>query len=198
MKKSIIIGLALSFGLLTAMLALAQPDEIVVDRSNRNKVFNDYTLLTRDFIQRAWTTPVSISEPGPLKGRISIEYSIASNGSVRSVELVKGSGNWDMDRSLVDAIRSAAPYPAFPDEIQARSILIRANFVVADLPTVPIIVANHELGDGPRPVETEPDRSPKKFNWGAPAGTADLKTPNSEDREPAPASPKKYQWGLER
>lgn len=196
-KKSLIITLALFVGLLTATSAFAQQDQIIVDRSTRSKILNDYTLLTRDVIQRAWTTPLDFNEPGAVKGRISVTYAISRNGSVQSVELVKGSGHQGMDRSLIAAIRSAAPFPAFPDEIEARSILIRANFIVADLPTIPVITAAHEL-DRPTPVETEPDQSPKKFIWGVPAGSSDQKASDPEDRSVPPASPKKYHWGQDR
>jgi TonB family protein len=197
-KKSLIITLALSLGLLTAAGAFAQQDQIVVDRSTRSKVLTDYTLLTRDAIQRAWTTPLNFNEPSALKGRISVTYAIGRDGSVESVELVKGSGHQDMDRSLIAAIRSAAPFPAFPDEIEAASVLIRANFIVADLPTIPVITAAHELRDRPTPVETEPDQSPKKFIWGVPAGSSEQKISNPEDQSTPPASPKKYHWGQDK
>lgn len=197
MKKSIIITLALSLTLLVAVQAMAQSGEIVVDRSTRNKALNDYTLLTRDAIQRAWTTPVTINQPGALKGRVSIAYSIARDGSVLSVELVSGSGNPDMDRSLVTAIRSAAPFPAFPDEVQAPSILIRANFVVADLPTVPVVVARHDTAEAPKLVETEPEKTPKKYIWGVPAGSSESKTSDSENLPDSPSPTKKYHWGLD-
>jgi TonB family protein len=140
---------------------------------------------------------VSINEPGALKGRIRISYSIAKDGSLRSVNLVKGSGNSEMDRSLMEAIKAAAPFPALPDEIRARSILIRGNFVVADLPTVQVVVANHETADSPKVVETEPDSS-RKDTWGVPAGSSDLKAPSSEEDVVAAPAPKKYRWGLDR
>jgi len=197
-KRSLIITLALSLGLLTAACAFAQQDQIVVDRTTRSKVLTDYTLLTRDLIQRAWTTPLDFNEPGAVKGRISVTYSIGRDGSVQSVELVKGSGHQEMDRSLIAAIRSAVPFPAFPDEIEARSILIRANFIVADLPTMPVITAAHELRDRPTPVETEPDQGPKKFTWGVPAGSSEQKASDAEDQASRPASPKRYRWGLDR
>jgi TonB family protein len=198
LKKTSIVALALVLGLFTVSQALAQVGEIVVDRSTKTKALNDYTLLTRDAIQRAWSTPISINEPGALKGQVRISYSIANDGSLRTVELVQGSGNSEMDQLLMDAIRSAAPFPAFPNDINARSVLIRANFVVADLPTVRVIVANHELTDTPKVVETRPDSNSKKQIWNVPAGSSDLKASDAEDVVAAPVTTKKYRWGLER
>jgi hypothetical protein len=60
-----------------------------------------------------------------------------------------------------------------------------------------VIAANHELADGPRQVETEPDSAPKKYIWGVPAGSSDMKAANEEESEVAPV-PVKYRWGLDR
>lgn len=173
-------------------------DQIVIDRSTRSKVLSDYTLLTRDLIQRAWTTPTELSMPGALKGRISINYAVRSDGSLDSVELVRGSGNPDMDRTLMNAIRSAGPFPRFPDEILARKVLIRANFIVAELPTLPVTRVEHEVDRKPIPGQ-EPEPLQKKYIWGVPAGSAFRmeSAPPSADLPAPPQAPKKYRWGLE-
>lgn len=173
-------------------------DQVVVDRSTRNKALNDYTLLTRDAIQRAWNFPLDLEVPGAVKGRISISYSINRRGGLESVKLVRSSGNQAMDLSLMQAIRSASPFPSFPDEIGAKCVLIRANFVVADLPTVTVTTVEHqknaESSDGsavsPVPV--------KKYNWGVSAGTAHKMEQNIEKMTPSGAPPaRKYRWGLQ-
>jgi TonB family protein len=175
----------------------ATADQLVVDRSTRSKIVNDYTLLTRDAIQSAWNTPTDLSTPGALKGRIGINYTVRRDGSLESVQLVRGSGNPDMDRTLVQAIRSAGPFPPFPDEIQANKLVIRANFIVADMPTLPAVTADHEVPTKPS-IEPAPDQNQKKYIWGVPAGSAFRKEPIPE-KAPAqtPTPPKKYRWGLE-
>ncbi len=197
-KKSMIAATALV--LILALGAMASEniagiaDQVIVDRSTRSKVLNDYTLLTRDTIQRAWTTPTLLNEPGALKGRISINYIITRSGALEGLELVKGSGNADMDRTLLQAIRSAAPFPPFPDEIAARRLLIRANFIVADMPTIPVTTVGHDVENGK---SSPADQSSKKFIWGTPAGTAGQQTPPIEN-ESTPAPPqKKYHWGTD-
>ena len=122
-KKSIIAAIVMVLALTQVAMASENiagiADQFVVDRSTRSKVLNDYTLLTRDTIQRAWTTPTVLNTPGALKGRISVNYIITRSGALESLELVKGLGNPDMDSTLLQAIRSAAPFPPFPDEITA-------------------------------------------------------------------------------
>lgn len=134
-------------------------DLVVVDRSTRSKVLTDYTLLTRDAIQKAWKTPLDLRVPSALKGRIRINYTVTRSGALEKLELIKGSGVPEMDKSLVKAIQIAQPFPPFPDDLEVRKILIRANFVVAEVPPVTVTTVSS-------PVKR------KKLSWGKPAGTA--------------------------
>lgn len=113
-------------------------DLVVVDRTTRSKVLTDYTLLTRDAIQKAWKSPLDLKVPDALKGRVRINYTVLRSGALEAAEIIKGSGIPEMDHSLLNAIRTAQPFPPFPDDLRAKKILIRANFVVADLPAVPV------------------------------------------------------------
>jgi len=200
-KKSIIAAIVLVSAL--TLIATASDniagiaDQVTVDRSTRNKALNDYTLLTRDTIQRAWTTPTALNTPAALKGRLSVNYVITRSGALHSLELVRGSGNADMDSTLLQAIRSAAPFPPFPDEITARTLLIRANFIVADMPTIPVTTVGHEIQKGKSSSDATAEKDSKKFIWGSPAGTAaENRLPSDKDTPSAPVQ-KKYHWGLE-
>jgi len=196
----IVLGASICASASEAMTTTA--DQLVVDRSTRSKVVNDYTLLTRDAIQRAWTMPTHMSTPDALKGRVGINYTVRRDGSLESVQLVRGSGNPDMDKTLLHAIRSAS-FPPFPDDIQVNKLVIQANFIVADMPTLPAVTADHEVPAKPS-VEPAPDQTRKKYIWGVPAGSAFRKEPIPEGapvqtpaQNPAPAPAKKYRWGLE-
>ncbi len=207
MKRPMAAVLVVALGFIFAGSALGTPpaltDEVVVDRSTRSKILNDYALLTRDLIQRSWTTPVDLAVPGALKGKIRINYSIERNGSLHAVELIKSSGNAEMDATLLKAIRSSAPYPPFPDEVAARKVLIRANFIVADLPTLPVTQVDLKLGqtegaDGKSAAPRKPDA--RQFIWGVPAGTAHKNTASPEEAaasRPSRPALKKYHWGMQ-
>jgi TonB family protein len=178
---------------------LSAADKVVVDKSTRLKSLNDYVLLTRDAIQRKWKTPLELSVPGALKGRIGINYTVTRSGALESLELVRGSGNHEMDNSLLAAIRSAAPFPPFPDDVAARKVMIKANFIVADVPPVPITTVDLKTD---KPVSqapaapAAPEVDGKKFIWGTPAGSADVKPDPSENEIPPRPEPRKYHWGL--
>jgi TonB family protein len=172
-------------------------DQVVMDRTNRDKTANDYVMLTRNEIQRAWTTPVAMNEAQAVKGRIRINYVISRSGALRSVELVRGSGNADLDRTLTAAIRAAAPFPPFPDEIRARSMLVRANFIVANTPTVRVTTVQHEVKKEASKADTGNDPSgDKKLTWGLPAGTSGPSHGGVDHEIPAPPATKRYKWGL--
>jgi TonB family protein len=169
--------------------------QIVVDRNTRNKALNDYTLVTRDCIQRAWTTPVDIAVPTAVKGKVRINYTVRRSGAVEHIDLVKSSGLPEMDRSLLKAIRAAAPFPPFPVGVRANSIRIRANFIVADVPTAPVRIASDDIKTD-KTVASPPDKTSKPV-WGAPAGSSDVKAAEATDTAPVAPTPKHYKWGLD-
>ncbi len=201
MKKLIVMTLILALGAPLPVIAadtLSQTvDQVVVDRTTRNKELNDYVVLTRNLIQRAWTTPVDLTVPGSLKARIRINLALKRSGALSSAQLVSGSGNSELDRSLLMAIRKASPFPPFPSNLNARSMLIRANFLVADVPTVQVTTAQHRVDRGVPPEVVSPaaPQGPKRYVWGIPAGSSSEKP---SDRDVAPAAPqtKKYRWGM--
>ncbi|MGB9617022.1 MAG: energy transducer TonB [Desulfomonilaceae bacterium] len=174
-------------------------DAVVVDRTTRDKALNDYTHLTRNAIQKSWNTPIHLANIGALKGKVAVNYCISRDGRLESVELVRSSGNEEMDRTLLEAIRAAAPFPAFPDYLPAKRVLIKANFIVAETPLAPVTMAQHavtrDVKEAPKAPSAEPT---KKFNWGVSAGNAGAAQEQSrEEAGPIPAPPaKKYKWGL--
>ncbi len=199
--KSLLTALILVLTLVLSASAVENPgslvDKMVVDRSTRIKSLNDYALLTRDAIQRTWQTPLDLSVPGALKGRISINYIVTRSGALESLELVRGSGNPQMDRSLLSAIRAAAPFPPFPDDVAARKLVIKAKFVVADVPAVPITTVDLKT-DGAADSKTpaEPDTGNKKPVWEAPAGSSNIGADAPNNEIPPRPEPRKYHWGL--
>ena len=199
MKRSVLAAIALILGM-TAVVASADntattPDQVVVDSSTRSKVLNDYTRLTRDAIQGAWKTPLQNSVPGAVKGRVRIDYTVKRNGELESVDLVRGSGNQTMDRSLVAAIRAAQPFPPFPDEISARKLLVRANFIVADLPSAPVVTVSQPVYGEEKDAKKDPEQGAQKPRWGLPAGTSEG-TPGAAPAPEEPPQPaKKLRWG---
>ncbi len=199
--KSILTALILVLTVTVCAIAVENPlsirDQMIIDRSTRVKPLNDYALLTRDAIQRSWKTPLDLSVPGALKGRITINYTVTRSGALEGLELVRGSGNREMDESLIAAIRAAAPFPPFPDDVAARKLMIKAKFVIADVPAVPVTTVDLKTDkSGEEAPAASPETAGKKFIWGTPAGSSDVKTDTPDNEIPPRPEPRKYQWGL--
>jgi TonB family protein len=195
---TVVMVVALVLPATAAERAVPLADRIVVDRSTRSQILNDYVLLTRDAIQRAWTTPVTIEAAGALKGRVTVNYVVSRAGALVDVELTQGSGNDEMDSTLVDAIRRAAPFAPFPEGIAARQMLIRARFVVAEPPAGTVTTVDMNVAPRPAAEEGSDESGTKKYKWGFPAGTArpTLLGPEPGERPVTPPS-RRYRWGLE-
>jgi len=193
---SAILCIALLAGPLPAVAAGDQ--QIIIDRSTRSKVLNDYVLLTRDAIQQVWRTPVTLEGAGSVKGRVKVNYTLTRSGTLDSMQLVESSGNPEMDKTLLQAIRAAQPFPPFPDDVQAPRIMIRANFVVADLPTAPVVTVNQPIDLLDTPTQEAPKVEKKKLLWGKPAETATPKDSAVDAGRPMPEPPlraTKLPWG---
>jgi TonB family protein len=180
-----------------APMSVFAAEPVTISKSTRDKALTDYAMITRDAIQTSWTTPLRLDAPDAVKGKMMVNYIIRKNGDLEKLELIKGSGIPEMDSSLLAAIRAAAPFPAFPAGIHAKRILIKANFIVADMPTAPAAQAKHEFT---RTVQDDLEASRvKKYVWGIAAGAAaPTPSPAQDQSLPAPPASREFKWGLER
>ena len=169
MKRILVLISALVLGLSSLGFAadqISEPtDKVVIDRTTASRTLNNYVMWTRDSIQKVWTTPINLMTSDALKGKIAVMYEVARDGSLMSLQLLRGSGNSDLDRSLLGAIRAASPFPEFPGEITANRVLIKANFIVADLPVVPVLRVEHRTRRA-RSIRTTADRISQKIYMG--------------------------------
>src|SRR5512140_817530 len=71
----------------------------------------------RDAIQHAIAYPASARRMG-WEGKVVVAFQILSDGSVRDVRVVQGSGHAALDRGAIDAVRNASPFPRSPVEAE--------------------------------------------------------------------------------
>ena len=64
----------------------------------------------RDAIQGAIAYPATARRMG-WEGKVVVAFQLLSDGSVRDVRVVQGSGHAALDRGAVDAVRNASPFP---------------------------------------------------------------------------------------
>jgi protein TonB len=71
----------------------------------------------RDAIQDAIAYPATARRMG-WEGKVVVAFQLLSDGSVRDVRVVQGSGHAALDRGAVDAVRNASPFPRSPVEAE--------------------------------------------------------------------------------
>lgn len=67
----------------------------------------------RDAIQGAIAYPATARRMG-WEGNVVVAFQLLSDGSVRDVRVVRGSGHAALDRGAIDAVRNASPFPRSP------------------------------------------------------------------------------------
>lgn len=71
----------------------------------------------RDAIQHAIAYPPTARRMG-WEGKVVVAFRLLSDGSVRDVRIVRGSGHAALDRGAIDAVRNASPFPRSPGEAE--------------------------------------------------------------------------------
>lgn len=71
----------------------------------------------RDAIQGAIAYPATARRMG-WEGKVVVAFHLLSDGSVRDVRVLQGSGHAALDRGAIDAVRSASPFPRSPVEAE--------------------------------------------------------------------------------
>ena len=69
----------------------------------------------RDAIQGAIAYPATARRMG-WEGNVVVAFQLLSDGSVRDVRVVQGSGHAALDRGAIEAVRNASPFPRSPVE----------------------------------------------------------------------------------
>ena len=79
-------------------------------------------------IELVWQYPYEAAAAG-IQGELTLDFVIARNGAVDSVELVRSSGSKILDDEAIRSIRKAAPFDPIPAQYKIPSLQIRGRFV---------------------------------------------------------------------
>jgi protein TonB len=71
----------------------------------------------RDAVQRGIAYPPAARRMG-WEGKVVVAFRLLSDGSVRDVRVLQGSGHIALDRGAIDAVRNASPFPRSPVEAE--------------------------------------------------------------------------------
>lgn len=79
-------------------------------------------------IELVWQYPYDAQVQG-IQGELTIDFAIGRNGTLDSVQLVRGSGSRLLDDEALSAIRKAAPFDPIPARYKIPDLRIRAHFI---------------------------------------------------------------------
>src|SRR5262249_1685548 len=83
-----------------------------------------YLLGLQRKIETAFTVPPFVPDHGTV-GVPVVGFTVRRNGELAETVLLRSSGYAAVDEALIRAVRRAAPYHPFPDDIPAKEISIR-------------------------------------------------------------------------
>lgn len=90
--------------------------------------FKSYYTAIRSAVARRWIMPPNVRDQFR-PGRLTADFTIGRNGRLLRIVVIESSGNASLDHAGLEALRSAAPFPPFPEELQQYSQLdIRMHF----------------------------------------------------------------------
>ena len=91
--------------------------EPIVSLDSREDRYASYMLGVKHKIEGLWGYPPEARWRG-IGGELFLVFSIAADGHLAGLELIRGSGVQILDDEALGAIRRAAPYPPFPPRMQ--------------------------------------------------------------------------------
>lgn len=101
--------------------------EATVTIGTQSIKYASYMRHIKDKVQNVWIYPEDARENG-IQGKLLVYFSIAKDGSLSRLNLVRSSGSKILDDAAMQAIRDAAPFPRLPDRFHLDRLNIYATF----------------------------------------------------------------------
>jgi len=101
--------------------------EDTISLNTKDKRYVSYTSQIEKEIMEHWTYPAE-ALVSLMQGRLIVGFSLASDGKMIYINITEGSGHDILDQEVIRAIKSAAPFPPFPESITVKRLNINATF----------------------------------------------------------------------
>lgn len=103
-------------------------DEAVVSLNAKEFRYADYFLSIKKAIEMVWTYPEEAVARG-VSGKVMLRFTLNQKGQLEDVRLLKTSSHKILDDEAMLAVKVAAPYDAFPLELDKKRLHIVATFI---------------------------------------------------------------------
>jgi protein TonB len=102
-----------------------------VSLNTKDPVFVTYFNRIKQSIESQWEYPELALRYG-LQGKLSLEFTIANDGQLAQLRLIRSSGSQLLDEEAIRAIKAAAPFPPIPSWIKLNPLPISASMEYHD------------------------------------------------------------------
>ncbi|MFZ7112163.1 MAG: energy transducer TonB [Desulfatiglandales bacterium] len=99
-------------------------DTISLDTQDKRYV--SYARIIKESIMGQWEYPPEARE-NLIEGKLLVVFSLSRNGHLTAVRTLRSSGHAILDDEALRAIRAAAPFPSFPDNIRVARLNVQAS-----------------------------------------------------------------------
>jgi len=90
--------------------------------------YASYFARIKHQIERVWIYPSDAAKRG-ISGDLNLTFSISKDGNLLGARLLDRSGYEILDMAALKAVKEAAPFYPFPQNIQREKLTIQANFI---------------------------------------------------------------------
>jgi len=101
--------------------------EATISLDTDDSAYHPYTKVIKQRIRDHWVYPLSARQ-NLIQGRLLIVFRLDRGGNLIDCKTAYSSGHEILDSHALKAIRSAAPFPSFPENITVEFLNIRASF----------------------------------------------------------------------
>jgi len=102
-----------------------------ISLNTRDPVYVTYFNKIKLSIESQWEYPELALRYG-LQGKLSLEFTIAQDGQLAQLRLIRSSGSLLLDEEAIRAIKAAAPFPPIPPWIKPNPLPISASMEYHD------------------------------------------------------------------
>lgn len=104
-----------------------EPLEDTISLDTKDRRYVDYARVIKNRLLERWAYPPE-ARLHLLEGRLLLVFTLSHSGDMTSIRVLTPSGHEILDDEACRAVRSAAPFPPFPEHIRVERLNIRAAF----------------------------------------------------------------------
>jgi len=101
--------------------------EATISLDTRDSTYHPYTKVIKERIRNHWVYPLSARQDHT-QGSLLVIFRLDRGGDLIDCSIAKSSGHEILDTHALEAIRSATPFPPFPEKITVQFLNIHASF----------------------------------------------------------------------